>query len=119
VHPFCPVLAGGRLFAAIPRTSPKGDDLRRDGRYMIHALPFGDDDGEFSLRGRAREVTDDATRALVERAALATGVGGMIESVRHDPLFEFDIERADTARWANVGQADTYPVRQRWIAPRE
>jgi hypothetical protein len=30
LHPFCPVLAGGRLFAAIPLSSPKGWDLRRD-----------------------------------------------------------------------------------------
>lgn len=30
LHPFCPVLAGGRLLAAIPRSSPKGNDLRRE-----------------------------------------------------------------------------------------
>lgn len=39
LHPFCPVLATGRLLAAIPRASPKGDDLRRDPRRAIHALP--------------------------------------------------------------------------------
>lgn len=30
VHPFCPIIASGRLFAAVPRSSPKGHDLRRD-----------------------------------------------------------------------------------------
>jgi hypothetical protein len=29
LRPFCPVLADGRLLAAIPRSSPKGNDLRR------------------------------------------------------------------------------------------
>jgi hypothetical protein len=118
VHPFCPILAGGRLFAAIPRRSPKGDDLRRDGRFVIHALP-GPRDHEFSLRGRAAEVTDPVLRSMVQDAVDATGVGGMMESVRHDPLFEFDVERADRAWWENVGQPGTYPVRQRWEAPRD
>src|SRR5690242_5201211 len=45
VHPCCPVLADGRLHLAIPAPSPKGDDLRRDGRYALHALP-GIDDAE-------------------------------------------------------------------------
>jgi hypothetical protein len=49
VHPFCPVIAGGRLFAAIPRSSPKGWDLRRDPRAAIHALP-GPEDDERCLR---------------------------------------------------------------------
>jgi hypothetical protein len=30
LHLFCLVLAGGRLLAAIPRSSPKGNDLRRE-----------------------------------------------------------------------------------------
>ncbi len=116
VHPFCPVIASGRVFAAIPASSPKGDDLRRDGRCMIHALP-GPNDAEFSLRGTAHEVTDRITRALVADVVAESGVGGMIESVAHDPLFEFDIERADAAHWEKVGQPGTYPVRRRWFAP--
>ena len=41
LHPFCPILAGGRLFAAIPGNSPKGHDLRRDPRLRdpCHARP--------------------------------------------------------------------------------
>jgi hypothetical protein len=115
VHPFCPIFAGGRLFAAIPRSSPKGNDLRRDGRYVIHALP-GENDAEFSLRGAAVEVDDDAVMALVYAAVDASGVGGMIESVRHDAVFEFDIERADAAHWEHVGEPGTHAVRHRWIA---
>jgi len=117
VHPFCPIFAGGRLFAAIPRSSPKGDDLRRDGRYVIHALP-GADDGEFSLRGTATEVDDPAVLATVYEAVDASGAGAMMESVRHDAVFEFDIERADAAHWQRVGQPGTYAVRRRWVAPK-
>jgi hypothetical protein len=116
VHPFCLIIAAGRLYAAIPASSPKGRDLRRDGRYVVHALP-GRADTEFSIRGRAHEVTDRVTRALVEDAVADTGVGGMIESVRDDPIFELDIERADAAHWKNAGQAGTYAVRRRWDAP--
>ena len=58
LHPFCPILAGGRLFAAIPRKSPKGHDLRRDPRCAIHALP-GPEDDELSIRARATEAGQD------------------------------------------------------------
>jgi Pyridoxamine 5'-phosphate oxidase len=116
LHPFCPVLAGGRLFAAIPRSSPKGSDLRRDPRCVIHALP-GPDDDELCIRARARDVTaDEASRVLVRRVVANSGVGGMIETVSHDPLFEFELERVDVAKWLDIGQPGTRPIRQRWSA---
>jgi len=118
LHPFCPIIADGRLFAAIPARSPKGNDLRRDGRCVIHALP-GSDDDELCIRARAREVTDDATtRSLVVAVVLRSGVGGMIETATHDPLFEFDLALVETARWLDIGKPGTRPVRQRWRAPR-
>ncbi len=116
LHPFCPILAGGRLFAAIPRSSPKGWDLRRDPRCVIHALP-GPEDDEFCVRATGAEVTGDPpTRALVCAAVAPSGVGGMIESVAHDPLFEFDLEQVDVARWLDIGQPGTRAVRQQWRA---
>jgi hypothetical protein len=116
LHPFCPMLAGGRLFAAIPRTSPKGGDLRREPRCVIHAMP-GRDDDELCIRAVAVEVTDAATRALVREIVGRSGVGGMIETVTNDPLFEFDLEQVDTARWLDIGQPGTRAVRERWRAP--
>ena len=114
VHPICPILAGGRLFAAIPRSSPKGWDLRRDPRCAIHALP-GPDDDEFCVRAIATEVTDDpAVRELVCQVVAASGVGGMIESVSADPVFEFDLVQVDVARWLDIGQQGTRAVRQQW-----
>jgi Pyridoxamine 5'-phosphate oxidase len=115
LHPFCPVLAHGRLFAAIPPRSPKGHDLRRDPRCAIHALP-GPDDDELMILALAREVGDDATRAMVRTVVERSEVGGMIATVTDHPLFEFDIEQVDVARWVDVGQRGTYAERLRWRA---
>ena len=117
LHPFCPILADGRLFAAIPASSPKGHDLRRDPRCAVHALP-GPDDDEFSIRARATEVGQDpAVRASVIAVVTRTGVGGMIETASKDPIFEFDIRQVDVARWLDIGQRGTRPIRHTWIAP--
>jgi hypothetical protein len=116
LHPFCPILAGGRLFAAIPRSSPKGWDLRRDGRCVIHALP-GPEDDELCIRCMAIEPIDDpSTRALVRKVVATSEVGGMIESLSKDPLFEFDLEQVDVARWVDIGQPGTRDVRRQWRA---
>ncbi len=50
LHPFCPVIAEGGLFAFIV-PSPKRADLLRDGRYAIHAFPPEDVDDEFLAMG--------------------------------------------------------------------
>ena len=114
LHPFCPVLADGRLLAAIPRPSPKGNDLRREPRCVIHALP-GPEDDELSIRARAREASNEpGLRAAALAVVTRSGVGGMIETVSNDPIFEFDILRVDAARWLNIGQPGTRPVRQTW-----
>ena len=115
LHPFCPILAAGRLFAAIPRSSPKGHDLRRDGRCVIHATP-GPDDDELCIRACAHEVTDDRVRGLVVDVVSRSDVGGMIESTIRDPIFEFDLTQVDVAWWLNVGQPGTRAVRHRWHA---
>jgi hypothetical protein len=117
LHPFCPIMADGRLFAAIPLASPKGRDLRRDPRCAIHALP-GPDDDELCIRACARDTGNDpAVRSLVVSAVGPSGVGGMIETVSEDPLFEFDILRVDVARWLDIGQRGTRAVRRTWRAP--
>jgi hypothetical protein len=116
VHPFCPVLAGGRLFGAIPRTSPKGWDLRRDPRCAIHAGP-GPSDDELCLRARPSEVADEAVRAMVVAVAARSGVGGMLETASNDPLFELDLEQVDVASWVDVGQPGTHALRAQWPLP--
>jgi Pyridoxamine 5'-phosphate oxidase len=116
LHPFCPILAGGRLFAAIPRSSPKGRDLRRDGRCVIHALP-GPDDDELCIRAVAVEVIDDAaTTTMVRDVVSRSGVGGMLETVSNDALFELQLEQVDVARWIEIGRPGTRAIRSRWCA---
>ena len=63
VHPFCPALADGRLWAFIMEESPKRPDLDDNGRFAIHMMP-GDEDEEFYIAGRASRQGDAALREL-------------------------------------------------------
>ena len=113
LHPFCPILAGGGLFAAIPPSSPKGHDLRRDPRCVIHAMP-GPRDEELCIRARGLEVHDDATTATVVEVVARSGVGGMIETASNHPLFELEIDQVDGGHWVDIGQPGTHAVRVQW-----
>lgn len=108
VNPVSPFILNGRLFVSTPRTSPKGRDQARDGRYMMHMLP-GEDDAEFSVRGTVREVPPGPLLDIV----LAQGPHWV---KAHDFIFEYDVQEAATAYWENVGQPGTYPVRRTWRA---
>ncbi len=112
VHPVCPFIAQGRLFVATNPASPKLRELRAGGLYMLHALP-GDDEYEFSVRGRATEITDAATRALAIDGAALFG-DGTLRITDDEALFEYGIDEAHSAYWENVGQPNTRPVRSRW-----
>jgi len=121
IHPVCPFIVRGRLFVATSPDSPKRHDLRHDGRYVIHMLP-GENDAEFQVRGRAREVTDDETRTTVLAEGPVAGVqpdGAPLNLSPYELLFEYDIQEALSGYWENVGQPDTYPVRQRWREDRK
>jgi hypothetical protein len=114
VHPVCPVIADGRLFVATAPTSPKRLDLLRDGRYVLHALP-GKEEEEFLVRGRARRVTNQTTRAIVmDPSNRVTNADLNIHD--REWLFEYDIEEAATTHWYHVGQPDTRPIRDKWRA---
>ena len=39
LHPVCPVLSDDRLFVLITPSSPKRQDLLRDGRYALQSFP--------------------------------------------------------------------------------
>ena len=56
LHPVSPFIIEGTLLVSTPPSSPKVRDQQRDGRYVLHMLP-GDNDDEFSVRGRASLVT--------------------------------------------------------------
>lgn len=104
VHPFTPIIGEGHFFIFMEPTSPKGHDLRRDGRYSIHCAvtDSSGQSGEFIVAGRARFIDDPELRALAIRLAWYSPAERYI-------LFEFDIESAATTEYKD-GQA----VRQHW-----
>ena len=108
LHPVSPFILDGRLLVTTPPSSPKAGDQRRDGRYMLHALP-GEEDAEFSIRGRARLLPHSLDRDGV----VARGPHWLRAD---DAIFEYDIEEAASAYWVNAGKPGTYPVRQKWRA---
>ena len=60
VHPVTPIIGQGHLFLFMEPTSPKGHDLRRNGRYALHSAvsdPNGTS-GEFIITGSARFIVD-------------------------------------------------------------
>lgn len=111
VHPFCPVVAEGGLWAYILRHSPKGADLRRDARFALHAFPPSDVDDEFFVRGRAEPTEpDDALRTAIVAAAAPATVGGEDEQ-----LFQLHLERVMLATYERRPQWP--PKYERWAAP--
>lgn len=105
VHPVTPIIGDGRLFVFMEPTSPKGWDLKRDGRYAMHASveDSGGGGGEFSISGTARLVTDADTRSLAVKSASYQPADRYI-------LFELSILTAFATRYAEDGE----PVRSRW-----
>jgi hypothetical protein len=112
VHPMCPVIADDRLLAFIV-PSPKCEDLRRDGRYAMHAFPSERDEDAFYVTGSVAEATDTGLR---ERAA------AVFFEERHwtepppgfdeQQLFEFRVERCLLTR--TTGHGDHAPRHTTW-----
>ena len=70
VHPVTPIV-GEQLFLFMEPTSPKGNDLRRDGRYTLHCSveDSGGGGGEFYVRGRAAFTDDPLLREQAVKAS--------------------------------------------------
>ena len=103
LHPMCPLIAEGGLFAfLIP--SPKQRDLMRDRRFAMHAFPPEEVDDEFCVTGTARVIGPGPLRA-----ALAAVHNAKVED--DHSLFEFDIRTALLARYRSRGDwPPTYTV---------
>jgi len=106
IHPIYLAIVDDRLYAFI-LDSPKLRDLERDGRFALHTHQDPAAPSEFSLRGRAVLIRDDAVRS-----AVAAGWSfGVDESYR---LVEFRIESALLGR---RNSADEWPPRySSWVA---
>ena len=107
MHPICPIVAAGGLYAFIV-PSPKERDLRRDGRYALHSFPPEETDDEFYVTGQAIEIHDADVRAAVESAYENNVEAG-------HSLFRLDIDRALLAIYRHRG--DFPPAYTRWKAP--
>jgi hypothetical protein len=108
LHPVRPVISAGRLFTFMEPTSPKVNDLERDGRYVLHCTATGAelwDLKEFSVEGTARRVADAEVRS-------AANAGTGFPRDGHFVLFELDVE----ATFSTVYGADGQPHRQHWQA---
>jgi nitroimidazol reductase NimA-like FMN-containing flavoprotein (pyridoxamine 5'-phosphate oxidase superfamily) len=92
VHPVTVTIHDGGLYVCTIAATRKSADLRRDGRYALHAFPrfpteTGWSDEEFMVGGRAVEITDAARRSGVLAVHNDTVADG-------DPLWELGIDRA-------------------------
>jgi hypothetical protein len=109
VHPFCPTVHDGRLWAYLLKDSPKCHDLRRDGRYALHATQPEDVDDELMIRGTAAVAeVDDALRAGIITSALPASIGQETEQ-----LFELRLDRVMLATYTHRGQWP--PTYDRWV----
>jgi hypothetical protein len=108
VHPFTPLIGGGRLLGFIGKHTVKYRNMLRDGRVCIHAV-LGDSDEEFLLIGRARRSDDWATRmqAAIEARKIEM-------TSKDDVAFEFTIERAHRAIWKGLGTPDIHRLAESW-----
>lgn len=104
VHPFTPIIGEGHFFVFMEPDSPKGNDLRRDGRYSVHCsvTDTSGESGECIVAGRAKFIEDPQLRALAVRISPYNPAERYI-------LFEFDPESVVMTEYQN-GQ----PVRKRW-----
>lgn len=111
VHPFTPLIGGGRLLAFVGKHTVKYGNLLREPRCAIHAM-LGEDDEEFMIIGCAVVSDDWATSMLAAIEARKINM----TSRNHVP-FEFMIERVHWAVWDGLGTPDIRRRAERWQAP--
>lgn len=115
VHPMCPILLAGGMFAFIV-PSPKRDDLARDGRYAMHCFPPAENEDAFYLTGTARRCDDPALRAKLANvfASERSHIGRPLPQ-DEEHLFEFLISSCLLTR--TTGHGDPAPKHTTWQAP--
>ncbi len=105
LHPIRPIIGKGHLFVFIDQSSPKRNDLLRDGRYGIHCS-VSESNGlspEFMVSGVAENIENSSIRQL------AMEIWGSALSERY-ALFDFSIKLARATEYTENRQ----PIRYRW-----
>ena len=113
VHPMCPLIHGGALFAFIV-PGPKQGDLYRDGRYALHSFPCPDNEDAFYCTGRATAVDDPAVRPVLADV-FVTERTDVPAPARDHRLFRFGIETCLLTR--TTGHGDFAPQHTTWQDP--
>jgi uncharacterized pyridoxamine 5'-phosphate oxidase family protein len=104
VHPFTAIIGEGHFFAFMEPTSPKGHDLRRDGRFALHCSvsDTSGESSEFYVASKAKFIEDPELRALAVKLA-------PYHPAERYVLFEFEPESVVITEY-KAGEA----VRQHW-----
>jgi hypothetical protein len=103
LHPFCPLLTDDGLFGFII-PSPKGRDLRRDGRYALHSFPTDDNEDAFYLSGQVEVVGDGELRQSLGAQFVSERVAiGVPFPDDDDLLVQFLIESCLLTRTTGFG----------------
>jgi hypothetical protein len=107
LHPFCPAVAGGHLWAFVMAESPKRRDIDTNGQFAIHAV-LGLEDEEFFVAGHVRRQLDAASREL------ALAAMPYADADERHLLYEFRPERALWTTWEDFQQPGMRPVHRTW-----
>ena len=111
VHPMCPLIHDGGLYAFIV-PGPKQADLHRDGLYALHSFPCEGNEDAFYCTGRAQAVDDPATRRPLAELFVAERSGGVAAPASGDHLFSFGLQRCLLTR--TTGHGDPSPQHTIW-----
>lgn len=105
IHPVNIAIVDGRLVTFVV-PSPKREDLRRDGRYALHAPGSETENDEAAITGRAVARDDDAELRAAAAAAMP------FEVPADHALFELGI---GTVLWAEYADPPAFPpTYHRW-----
>ncbi len=117
VHPMCPIIEAGGMYAFIV-PGPKQGDLHRDGRYSLHSFPCEDNEDAFSCTGRA-EAEEDACLRQVSAEIFVTeragGAGRARTRAQRNHLFRLGLDRCLLTR--TTGHGDIAPQHTIWQTP--
>ena len=113
VHPMCPLIHAGGMYAFIV-PGPKRADLHRDGRYALHSFPCEDNEDAFYCTGRAEADEDAVTRQVLAGIFVRERTGVPAPAPDHH-LFRFTLDRCLLTRTA--GHGDHAPRHTTWQAP--
>jgi hypothetical protein len=115
VHPMCPIIHEGGMYAFIV-PGPKQADLHRDGRYALHSFPCENNEDAFYCTGRAEAEGDTAIRKVLADIFVAerADVGVPLPATDHH-LFRFGLERCLLTR--TTGHGDHAPEHTTWQDP--